>query len=687
MNTYKKIVGIGIIITLMLAVSPLTTNTTALPQEKLVVSKTIYNGTNWVDYIETNTGAYLTFNITITYYNTTQQPNYYINNTIVKDYLPTGLQYIQTVEPTTPTPQITGQTITWNFGDARLYHGQKIRILFIARVTGCGLMTNKVNVTTVEHCSGEPLTKEDTAMINVPTYLDVEKKVWDPDANQGRGAWVENLPYVSLGQTVKFKITATYYGCNYMKCLVVWDQLPCCLNYTNTRIVKIAGTNINQNDQRYPEISITGSVVNICGSQFVIPPGSIIWDWRNRMFGLQNRENVTIEFEGVITSYCNCNPPTSTMNIAHAVIWGCMECDPCQYLYDNDTTDVTCCPPPTLFKKQVWDKREQTWVEQTTAVVGSTVRFQLQLIYHGEPKEYTIKIKDELPECLIYADNANREPTSISNNNRTIWWNFTKMLNDSEILNIQFDALVINSTECCQAINTADLTLQPCQGTPISYRDTAEIIGIPNTPPTPPLLEKSTSGRVNENITLNVKSYDSEGDQVYYLLDWGDGNNSGWLGPYNQGVTTIIKHKWTRAGVYTVKAKAKDVHGALSINWGNNITVTITGVTPPPMINITITNITGGLKGVTASIKNNGTQDTTVNWTIHIQRKLRPKKNMTANGTVNIIHGQVKTINTKVKGLGIGWVTITVTADAKTYGKATETREGFVIGPYIRIKK
>ncbi|MEM0492379.1 MAG: hypothetical protein QXS02_00240 [Candidatus Thermoplasmatota archaeon] len=690
MKTYRKTIGICLFTILMLVMTPLTANMTIAlpPQEKLVVSKTVYDGENWVKYVEAKNGDYLTFNITVTYYNTTQQPNYFINNTVVKDYLPVGLQYVQTIEPATPAPQIIGQTIIWDFGEMRLYHGQSIKIVFRVKVNGCNRMTNIVNVTTLEHCNGQRLTKEDAAVVNVLTFIDMEKKVWDPEANQGRGAWVETLPYVLLGEKVKFQIKTTYYGCNYMKCFFVWDLLPSCMNYTNTTLVNIAGININKNDPRYPDIPPPGSVINICGQQFRVLPGMVVWDWSNRMFGLSNGETVTIEFDGIITKYCNCNPQTPIMNIANGLMWGCKECSPCSYLYDSDTAGIICCPPPTLFKKQVWDKREQRWAEQTTVVVGSKVRFQLQLIYHGETKEYMIRVKDRLPECLLYADNANREPTKVSNDNRTIWWNFTKILTDGEILSIQFDALVINSTVCCQAINTADITLQPCQGEPLSYRDTAEVIGAENTPPTPPLLEKSTSGKVNEYISFNIKSYDPDGDQVYYLIDWGDGNNSGWLGPYDQGVITLVKYKWKKAGVYTVKGKAKDINSAQSINWGNNITVTITGTTPPQNItNITITSIKGGLKGVNASIKNNGTKDVKVNWTIYIQRKLMPKKNMMANGTINITHGQVRSVSAKVKGLGVGRVIINVTAKAGSYGSATEIREGFIIGPYVYIKK
>jgi len=70
-----------------------------------------------------------------------------------------------------------------------------------------------------------------------------------------------------------------------------------------------------------------------------------------------------------------------------------------------------------------------------------------------------------------------------------------------------------------------------------------------------------TNGKINVEYTYTSGTTDPEGDQVYYLWDWGDGNNSGWLGPYNSGVPCEAKHIWNVKDNYNIKVKAKDIYG------------------------------------------------------------------------------------------------------------------------------
>jgi hypothetical protein len=54
---------------------------------------------------------------------------------------------------------------------------------------------------------------------------------------------------------------------------------------------------------------------------------------------------------------------------------------------------------------------------------------------------------------------------------------------------------------------------------------------------------------------------DPEGEQLYYLFDWGDGNYSGWVGPYNSGQTASASYAWSELGEYYIRVKAKDIWG------------------------------------------------------------------------------------------------------------------------------
>ena len=38
---------------------------------------------------------------------------------------------------------------------------------------------------------------------------------------------------------------------------------------------------------------------------------------------------------------------------------------------------------------------------------------------------------------------------------------------------------------------------------------------------------------------------DPDGDNVLYYIDWGDGTNSGWLGPYPSGQQASAQKTWS----------------------------------------------------------------------------------------------------------------------------------------------
>ena len=69
-----------------------------------------------------------------------------------------------------------------------------------------------------------------------------------------------------------------------------------------------------------------------------------------------------------------------------------------------------------------------------------------------------------------------------------------------------------------------------------------------------------TSGRPDIEYTYTTNTTDPDGDDVYYYVDWGDGTNTGWDGPYSSGAEVIQSHSWSKIGKYTIKAKAKDIY-------------------------------------------------------------------------------------------------------------------------------
>ena len=96
-----------------------------------------------------------------------------------------------------------------------------------------------------------------------------------------------------------------------------------------------------------------------------------------------------------------------------------------------------------------------------------------------------------------------------------------------------------------------------------------------NVPPNKPNKPSGIkSGMIDIVYTYTSSTTDPNGDQVYYMWNWGDGSQSGWLGPYNSGVTIITSHMWTVKGSYSIKVKAKDTFGAES-KWSKPLSIKI----------------------------------------------------------------------------------------------------------------
>ena len=99
----------------------------------------------------------------------------------------------------------------------------------------------------------------------------------------------------------------------------------------------------------------------------------------------------------------------------------------------------------------------------------------------------------------------------------------------------------------------------------------------------PPYVPKRPAGptQIMRNTTYSfyVSAEDFTQDQVYYILDWNDGTNSEWLGPYTSGELVCINHSWTEEGIYSIRVKAKDEHDSES-GYSDLLKVTVDDKTP-----------------------------------------------------------------------------------------------------------
>jgi hypothetical protein len=121
------------------------------------------------------------------------------------------------------------------------------------------------------------------------------------------------------------------------------------------------------------------------------------------------------------------------------------------------------------------------------------------------------------------------------------------------------DTYSLKTTFMAVVYNLAtDVMIQdiPPEGYNISWPDK------PSTPDGPP------GGKVGETYTYTSFTSDPDGDDVYYLFDWGDGTDTGWI------ETGEANHTWSKKGSYKIKVKAKDTHDFES-RWSDPLVVTM----------------------------------------------------------------------------------------------------------------
>jgi len=94
------------------------------------------------------------------------------------------------------------------------------------------------------------------------------------------------------------------------------------------------------------------------------------------------------------------------------------------------------------------------------------------------------------------------------------------------------------------------------------------------TPPDKPYIDGPSSGNSGESYTYTAIGTDPDNDQIYYLFDWGDGTDSGWLGLYNSGQKISESHSWSKTGSYEVKVRTKDINGAHS-EWSDPLAISM----------------------------------------------------------------------------------------------------------------
>jgi hypothetical protein len=123
-------------------------------------------------------------------------------------------------------------------------------------------------------------------------------------------------------------------------------------------------------------------------------------------------------------------------------------------------------------------------------------------------------------------------------------------------------------------------TASPYENATTVVVDWYNMVHPPNAPFTP-----TETGFTGLNCTYSSGTYVSNGDNVSYVFDWGDGTNTS-TAQYPSGQNVSASHTWTAQGVYNVTVKAYDNATGLWSNPSPPLTVNmnpdlaVTGVLP-----------------------------------------------------------------------------------------------------------
>ena len=79
-------------------------------------------------------------------------------------------------------------------------------------------------------------------------------------------------------------------------------------------------------------------------------------------------------------------------------------------------------------------------------------------------------------------------------------------------------------------------------------------------------------GKTSNNYNYTLISIDPTDDNVFYYIEWGDGEIEEWIGPYSAGELITVNHSWSEDGYYSIRAKAKDDQGEESV-WSDPLLV------------------------------------------------------------------------------------------------------------------
>jgi len=293
-------------------------NGTFICGEPLVVNKTVWNGTAWVNYLgpldSSWKGRDVRFNITV------KSKCLNLSNVVVNDTLDTRLEYNNSA--TLGEDSNTTHKANWTLGS--IAAGNSKSIEFNATIVAFGVSTNTAKAKATVTDLGVSVEAQDSARVETtpPAGIKVDKTVWNGTA------WVEEIQDAHIGETYRFRCEIENTGATGMNVenITVWDVLSDSLKYADSAtLTDHHGITkpINPPDE-YNDTYARWEINNWTQSPEVLQPG----------------QSIVIEFNATVVNYgYDCNTQYAMAYCAHPSVQ--------KWVTDNDTACIN-TPMPDL---------------------------------------------------------------------------------------------------------------------------------------------------------------------------------------------------------------------------------------------------------------------------------------------------------------------------------------------------
>jgi hypothetical protein len=100
-----------------------------------------------------------------------------------------------------------------------------------------------------------------------------------------------------------------------------------------------------------------------------------------------------------------------------------------------------------------------------------------------------------------------------------------------------------------------------------------------NNPPVITDIYGPNEGKPGIEYTFCINISDPDEDNIFVFWDWGDGINSGWVGPFESGIEICENHSWDLKGLYVIQVRLKDEEGLISPTMSLEISIPRTRTT------------------------------------------------------------------------------------------------------------